>query len=61
MRAEQHVSARRRGLLAVSTAWYGRGARFAVAQDARRDDPRLAMTPNPGNVGSKRIGPQDEP
>jgi hypothetical protein len=25
--------------------------RFAVAQDARRDDPRLTMTRNPGNVG----------
>ena len=30
MRAQQHVSARRRGPLAVSTAYYGRGARFAV-------------------------------
>jgi hypothetical protein len=35
MRAEQYVSARRRGPLAVSTACYGRGARFAVAQGAR--------------------------
>ena len=34
-----------------STAWRARGARFAVAQDARRDDPGLKMTRNPGNVG----------
>jgi hypothetical protein len=38
---------------AVLTACRARGARFAVAQDARRDDPGLATIRNPGNVGSK--------
>jgi hypothetical protein len=38
---------------AVSTACYGRGARSAIAQDARRVDPRLATTRNPESVGSK--------
>ncbi len=53
MRAEQHVSALRRGQLAVLIARCARGARFAVAHDARRDDPGLATTRNPGNVGYK--------
>jgi hypothetical protein len=52
MRAEQHVSVPRCGQLAVLTACRARGARFAVAQDARRDDPGLATIRNPGNVGS---------
>jgi hypothetical protein len=34
----------------VNTTRPARGARFAVAQDARRDDPHLATTRNPGNV-----------
>ena len=51
MRAEQHVSVPRCGQLAVLTACRARGARFAVAQDARRDNPGLATIRNPGNVG----------
>ena len=51
MRAEQHVSVPRCGQLAVLTACRARGARFAIAQDARRDDPDLATIRNPGNVG----------
>jgi hypothetical protein len=51
MRAEQHGSVPRCGQLAVLTACRARGARFAVAQDARRDDPGLATIRNPGNVG----------
>jgi hypothetical protein len=51
MRAEQHVSVPRCGQLAVLTACRACGARFAVAQDARRDDPGLATIRNPGNVG----------
>jgi hypothetical protein len=43
-----HVSAQ-------STSGFDRlvptGARFAIAQYAQRDDPGLAMTRNPGNVG----------
>jgi hypothetical protein len=38
MNAKQRVSAPRRSQLAVSTACCGRGARFAIAQDARRGD-----------------------
>ena len=34
----------------VNTTRPARGARFAVAQDARRADPHLATTRNPGNV-----------
>src|ERR1700736_6803496 len=51
MRTQQHVSAPRRGQLAVLTACCAHGARFAVAQDARRDDPGLATARNLGNVG----------
>jgi hypothetical protein len=36
---------------AVLTACRGRGTRFAVARHARRDNPRLTTTRNPGNVG----------
>jgi hypothetical protein len=46
-----HVLVPRCGPLAVLTAYRARGARFAVAQDARRDDPGLATIRNPGNVG----------
>jgi hypothetical protein len=38
MNAKQRVSAPRRSRLAVSTACCGRGARFAIAKDARRGD-----------------------
>jgi hypothetical protein len=38
MNAKQRVSAPRRSQLAVSTACCGRGARFAIARDARRGD-----------------------
>jgi SAM-dependent methyltransferase len=51
MWAKQHVSVPRCGQLAVLIACRARGARFAVAQDARRDDPGLAPIRNPGNVG----------
>src|ERR1700738_4063614 len=51
MRVEQHVSVPRCGQLAVLTACRARGARFAVAQDARRDDPGPATIRNPGKVG----------
>ena len=51
MRVEQHVSVPRCGQLAVLTACRARGARFAVAQDARRDDLGPATIRNPGNVG----------
>ena len=51
MRAEQHVSVPRCGQLAVLSACRARGARFAVAQDARMDDPGLATIRNPRNVG----------
>jgi hypothetical protein len=47
----QHVSAPRCGQLAVLNGRCARGARLAVAQDARRDDPALATTRNPGNLG----------
>jgi hypothetical protein len=60
MRAEQQVSVPRCGQLAVLTACRARGARFAVAQDARRDDPGLGTIRNPGNVGSDlRANPRD--
>jgi hypothetical protein len=36
---------------AVSAACYGRDARYAVAQDARKGDSGLATTRNPGYVG----------
>jgi predicted RNA-binding Zn-ribbon protein involved in translation (DUF1610 family) len=49
--AEHRISARRRGQLAVSTACRSRGTRFAIVQDARRDNPRLTTTRDPGNVG----------
>jgi hypothetical protein len=39
------------GKLAVLTACRARATRFAVAQDARRDEHRLTTTRNPGNVG----------
>ena len=34
----------------------GRGARFAVAQDARGSDPSLATTRNPANVSLRPQG-----
>ena len=37
--------------IGVLTACRARGTRFGVAQDARRDDPGLTTTRNPGNVG----------
>jgi hypothetical protein len=37
--------------LAISTACYARKSRFAVVQDAQRDDSSLARSRNPGNVG----------
>ena|ERR1700680_1329067 len=52
MQATQSVSAPRRGKSAISTACYARRPRFAVAQDAQRDNPGLATTRNPGNVDS---------
>ena len=42
------VSARSTGVL---TAYRARGRQFAVAQDARMDDPGLTITRNPGDVG----------
>ena len=41
MRAEQHVSARRRGQLPTLTTCREHGTRFAVVQGARKDDPGL--------------------
>jgi hypothetical protein len=55
MRAEQHVLARRRGPLAVSTACYGRCARFAVALDARRDDLASRNDPESGKCRMKAL------
>ena len=49
--ADQRVSARRRGQLAVLTAYRIRSTRSALAQDARRSDSRVRMTRHPGNVG----------
>jgi hypothetical protein len=46
-----------RGKLAVLTACRARATRFAVAQDARRDEHRLTTTRNPGNVALERIDP----
>jgi hypothetical protein len=51
MRAEQHLSARRRSQLAILTTCRARGPRFAVAQDTRWDEHGLTTTRNPGNVG----------
>ena len=61
MRSEQHVSVPRSGQLAVLTGCRARGARFAVAQDARRDDPGLATIRNPGNVGYGEPWPVTSP
>jgi hypothetical protein len=41
MQANQRVSAPGRGLLAASTASRARNARFTVAEDAGRGDPRF--------------------
>jgi hypothetical protein len=41
--------------IGVLTAGRALGTRFGVAQDARRDDPGLTTTRNPGNVGSRGI------
>jgi hypothetical protein len=56
MNAEQRVSAPRRSQLAVSTAFCGRGARFTVAQDARRGDPGPTISWNLGNDGYRGWG-----
>jgi hypothetical protein len=48
LQAKQHVLARRRDRLAALTTCRARDTRFAVAQDARSDDPGLTTTRNPG-------------
>jgi hypothetical protein len=45
------LSASWRSHFAISTAYRARGSRFCAARDARGDDPCLASTRNPGNVG----------
>jgi hypothetical protein len=42
-----------------STTRCGRGARFTVAQDARRGDPDRTTTRNPGNVGLNKKALQE--
>jgi hypothetical protein len=39
----------------------GRAARFAVAQDAARDDPRLTTTGNRGNIGQRKDAAPEAP
>jgi len=51
-RAEQYISARRRGQLAVLTTCRTRGTRFVVAQNARKDEHGLTTIRNPANVGA---------
>jgi hypothetical protein len=51
MRPKRRVPAPRRSHPAVWTAICGRGAAFAVAQDARTGHPAPTTTGNPGNVG----------
>ena len=53
MQADQPVSARRGRRLAVLIACRAPDTRFAVAQDARRDNSRPTTIRNPGNIGGK--------
>jgi hypothetical protein len=54
MQANQRVSARRRGLLATSSASRARYARFTVAKDAGRGDPGFKPSGIRG-MSAKRI------
>lgn len=49
--ADRRVPAARRGQLAGSTACFEHRVRFAVVENARRDDPGLRTAGIPGNVG----------
>jgi hypothetical protein len=55
MQANQRVSAPGRGLLAASTASRARNARFTVAEDAGRGDPRFKTS------GIRGMSAQDAP
>ena len=49
--AKQSVSAPRRGNVGYFDRLLPTQARFAVVQDAQREDSSLARSRNPGNVG----------